>query len=321
MNPPADFWDFKPAWWLNNGHTQTIWPNLFRKTPRPQTEHERLELDDGDFLDLFHVNRGHSPIVLILHGLEGNIESHYAAGMLKQVQKRGMHGVLLHFRNCGHITNRLPRSYHAGETEDIQRVLKHLKTNGSDTPINVVSYSLSANALLKWLGESGENSMIDKAFAVSPPFDLMQSCEFINKGLSRVYEYHLMKKLRKSAKRKFSEIKGHVDVSTIPSLKNFMEFDDAITSRLHGFENAEHYYSTQSCYQFLEHIKTPTWVIHAENDPFLPKEAIPQADQFSSSTEFLLFPNGGHVGFLESRGFPHVEYWLEKKIPEFIANY
>lgn len=321
MQNESDFWQFKPAWWLNNAHLQTIWPNLFRKTPRPQVEKERLELQDGDFLDLFHVNKGNKPIVLILHGLEGNIESHYAAGMLDAVGKRNMHGVLLHFRNCGHITNRLPQSYHAGETGDLKSVLQHLHQSYPETPVSVVGYSLSANALLKWMGESGKDSMIEKAFAVSPPFDLMQSCEYIHQGFSRVYEHHLMKKLRKSAGRKYTEMPGFIEVSKVKRLKNFMEFDDAVTARIHGFKSAEHYYRTQSCRPFLKHIQTPTWIIHAENDPFLPVTAIPKPAELSNSAQLLLYKNGGHVGFLESNGFPKVNYWLENKIPEFILNH
>jgi predicted alpha/beta-fold hydrolase len=43
---------FKPAWWLRGAHAQTIWASLFRLKPRLKIEWQRVELPDGDFIDL-----------------------------------------------------------------------------------------------------------------------------------------------------------------------------------------------------------------------------------------------------------------------------
>ena len=110
--------DFKPAWWLPNAHAQTIWPTLFRRRPKLKLCRQRLELPDGDFLDLAHAGPRQGPSVLILHGLEGNLRSHYARGLLRALEGAGYHGVFLHFRNCGDEPNRLPRGYHSGEIGD-----------------------------------------------------------------------------------------------------------------------------------------------------------------------------------------------------------
>jgi len=73
---------FVPAWWLPGPHLQTIWPTLLRPRPALRLRRQRLELPDGDFLDLSRNGLENAPRVLVLHGLEGNLRSHYAVGLL-----------------------------------------------------------------------------------------------------------------------------------------------------------------------------------------------------------------------------------------------
>ena len=54
--------DFRPAWWLPGPHAQTLWPVLCRRRPRLALRRERLELPDGDFLDLDWTPGDHSPM-------------------------------------------------------------------------------------------------------------------------------------------------------------------------------------------------------------------------------------------------------------------
>src|SRR5579862_3510367 len=111
---------FKPAWWLTNSHCQTLWPFLFRSPIKNlNPKRERIELMDGDFIDLDWVGAETGPIVLLLHGLEGSIASPYAQGMLHAISKQGFRAVCMHFRSCSGERNRLSRMYHSGETSDI----------------------------------------------------------------------------------------------------------------------------------------------------------------------------------------------------------
>ena len=75
---------------------------------------ERLELPDGDFLDLAWTPDHGGPCVLVLHGLEGSHRSPYVRAMLAALHSAGYRGVLMHFRGCSGAPNRLPRSYHSG---------------------------------------------------------------------------------------------------------------------------------------------------------------------------------------------------------------
>ncbi|MEA2093825.1 MAG: hydrolase, partial [Pseudomonadota bacterium] len=65
---------FRPAWWLPGAHLQTIYPSLSRRRLHPEVQRERIELPDGDFIDLDWTQNTAGPIVLVLHGLEGSLE-------------------------------------------------------------------------------------------------------------------------------------------------------------------------------------------------------------------------------------------------------
>ena len=56
--------------------------------------------------------------------------------------------------------------------------------------------------------------------------------------------------------------------------RTFWEFDDAATAPLHGFRDADEYYTRSSSIHFLGRIKTPTLAVNAEDDPLLPADAL-----------------------------------------------
>ena len=159
--------EFRPSFWLTGAHLQTIWASRFRSLPSPDTKEEQIELDDGDFINLYWLTEGNGPIVIIVHGLEGDFSSNNVKAMFGVISKIGWNGVLLLNRNCGGFSNRLQRTYHAGETGDLDFVVNLVKKRFPDVPLMVYGYSLGGNILLKWLGEKGKHARISAAAAVS----------------------------------------------------------------------------------------------------------------------------------------------------------
>ena len=65
-----------------------MWGALFRRGSVP-LRRERVNTPDGDFVDLDWLDGSHAtPLVLVLHGLEGSARSHYAIGLLRLVRSR-----------------------------------------------------------------------------------------------------------------------------------------------------------------------------------------------------------------------------------------
>jgi len=311
---------FKPAWWLRNPHLQTLWPVIFRRRLRPPVRRERLELPDGDFVDLDCTLNDNGPIVVIFHGLEGSSRSHYARGMLSALPRHGMRAVLMHFRGCSGEANRLTRAYHSGDTGDIDFLVRTLRLREPNTPLAAIGYSLGGNALLKWLGEQGNDAPVQCAVAVSVPYLLHESTAHMNRGLSRVYQWHLLKSLKRGARRKAMQFTPPAPLEEINIMKSFFEFDDRVTARLHGFTGAMHYYTSSSSRQYLNRIRIPTLIVHAQDDPFMHAKVIPESSELSATIELDLHRHGGHVGFVGGSRPWKPRYWLDERIPNWLRK-
>ncbi len=314
---------FKPAWWLPNSHLQTLWPAFCRSQIKNLVlERERLELPDGDFVDLDWLDRNKSaPLVLILHGFEGSIDSHYAKGMLAACSQRGWRGVFMHFRGCSGEPNRLPRGYHSGETQDVDYVVNVLRGREADLQLAAIGYSLGGNILLKWLGETAQNNPLAAAIAISVPFDLHKASKRIQSGFSRIYQWYFLKCLRERLLHKFEQVDSLIDPGFLSEVQTMRDFDDRYTAPLHGFNGVDDYYQTASSRHYLHSIHVPTLILHAKDDPFMTEDVIPQGNEISPFVNLEITEAGGHVGFVSGNYPWRAEYWLEQRVPDFLQNY
>ncbi len=312
---------FQPTWWLRSPHLQTIWPTLFRPRPRLSLRNERLELDDGDFIDLAWTAEQSGPLVLFIHGLEGNLRSHYATGMLQRLQTAGLQCVFMHLRGCGSEMNRLARRYHSGETADPIQVITHLRTRYPTRPLYAIGISAGGNILLKLLGERGDSCVIERAMAISVPFDLAISSRTLGKGIARLYQAYLMRSLRRYlGKSTHKCFPPRVRLEEGLASRSLIEFDDAITAPMFGFLDAADYYHRASCRDFLPSIQTTTLIVHACDDPFMTTEVIPTASELPECVTLELAQHGGHVGFISGNDPCRLNYWLEQRALDFFTS-
>ncbi len=313
--------DFRVSWWLSNRHFQTLWGPLFRRQSFPSLTCERLELSDGDFIDLVWTTRKCGPIVVVLHGLEGSYKSHYIPGIFRAIHNNGWRAVLMHFRGCSGVQNRLLRTYHSGETGDLETVIRQIKFREPNVPVAALGYSIGGNMLLKWLGETGTGNPLCASVAVSPTFDLSCTARELEQGFSRLYQWHLLKRLVRKIRHKSKTMEYPFDIKKVNKLSTFRSFDDYVTAPLYGFSGVDDYYSHSSCGQYLRNVSVPTLILHARDDPFSTDQVIPGINQLSSSTTLELCSHGGHVGFVQGAFSRRVSYWLEERIPEYFSSY
>ena len=312
---------FEPAWWLPGANLQTLWPYYFRRSVQVDLTRERLELPDGDFVDLCLTGKAGGPVVAVFHGLEGCVDSHYVKSVLAAIEKRGWLAVLMHFRGCSGEHNRLARTYHSGDTGDIGFLIDSLHKRFPGVPIAAIGYSLGGNALLKYLGEADRNGQVHAAAAVSVPYVLAEGAKRLNTGFSRLYQRRLLGLLKRKFTGKFSDRDCPLDISEVPKLNDFFSFDDKITAPLHGFAGVEDYYTRSSSRQYLRSINVPVLLIHARDDPFMTEDVIPAEDELSEYVQLELAQTGGHIGFVSGKAPGYPVYWLEQRIIEFLDGY
>jgi hypothetical protein len=346
---------YAPPFWLAGGHLQTIIPSLFHQGPHIQYRRERWELDDGDFIDVdwtaahtapslpvaqtanteklgggdvkssgdlesSHDADASRPIVVIFHGLEGNSQSQYVKSLLACTLAKGWLGVVIHFRGCSGEPNRLPRSYYAGDSADIERMLARVRGRYPHNPLYAVGYSLGGNALLKWLGECAHCNLlpVTRAVAVSAPMDLQASAISIDTGLNRVfYSRMFLNSMRPKALAMAKRFPGLLNVRSIVNATTIQDMDAAVTAVLYGATSAVDYYQKNAAKPHLKNINLPTLIINAKNDPFMPARFLPTLDEVSAWVTLDYQQQGGHVGFFAARP-SQAHGWLAQRIVAFL---
>ena len=318
---------FRPALGLRNCHAQTVFPTAHRRRSWLTCQQQWWATPDGDQLAMLTPqplqDDPSRPLVLVLHGLEGSVHSPYVQGLMSALLAADFQVAVMHFRGCGGTPNKLPRAYHSGDSDDPRWLAEQLQQRYPSTPLMAVGYSLGGNVLLKWLGEDAQESPLIAAVAVSAPMDLAASSRRIRRGLSRFYQRHLLQSLKRSLQQKASDPALAAQLPALDNhrlFRNFQRFDDAFTAPMHGFDGVHDYYRRASSRPLLQAISVPTLIIHAKDDPFIGEDAIPSAAELSAHVQLELSQHGGHVGFV-SGSLWRPEYWLEQRLPAFLAQY
>ncbi len=314
--------DYFPPKWQFNAHIQTIYPSLFRKIPI-NYQRERVELQDGDFLDLdwSFVGKTHGKkLVIVTHGLEGDSKRHYVTGMVKKMNDNGYDGLGWNCRSCSGEMNRLPRFYHHGDIDDIRFVVNYAIENYQYEEVILVGFSMGGSMTLRLLGEKPETlpSQVKYGVAVSVPLDLFTSVFELYKPGRRFYMKRFINKLGKKIKEKAIQHPNNqlLNHQGYEKIKNFEQFDERYTARMFGFKNAHDFYRKAGAKPFLKTIKIPTLIVQAKNDPFLSPECLDLGDAENNPNLHLqLLDLGGHVGFMLPNSN---ETWVERRVWEFV---
>jgi predicted alpha/beta-fold hydrolase len=286
-------------------------------------ERERWDTPDGDFIDVdFAGDAAARERVVLFHGLEGDSDSHYARALAHHALERGWRLAIPHFRGCSGEPNRASRAYHSGDSEEVDWIVGRLA--GAWGPLNVAGVSLGGNALLKWLGERGQQARarVRRAAAVSAPLELAAAAEALDRGINRaVYTRRFLHTLRAKSLAKLEIFPGLYEAERVRRARTFREFDEFVTAPLHGFSGADDYWARSSSAPWLAQVRVPTLVLNALNDPFLPASALERATRAlrdaAGKNVVLEFPRtGGHAGFLAGP-FPGRHNWLPQRLFEF----
>lgn len=318
---------YSSPWWLSGAHLQTIWGKLFRPRRKLCLRRQLLPTSDGDEIELHSiVGSPTAPHLLLLHGLEGSLRSHYANGILSTAAAAGWSAHLLLFRSCGEGVNHTRRFYHSGDTGDVGFTIERLARDYPQGDFFLVGVSLGGNVLLKYLGENPAvvPSRVRGAAAISVPYDLARSAERINQGFSRVYQRYFLKTLKAKFVTKRKRFPDLPKEEEILALRTMVDFDDRVTAPLHGFQGAADYYRRSSAIGFLSGIRVPTLLLSSYDDPFLPPDVLREVAKRAAGNPALhieFHRSGGHVGFVRGSWPWRPGYYIDERIMDFFSQF
>ena len=298
----ADLTSWRAPRWLPGGNAQTIWPALVSRRPPAGTwRRERWDTPDGDFVDIDFIDgpAAGAPTLVLLHGLEGSSQSHYALAFAHWAQRAGWRFAVPHWRGCSGELNRAPRAYHSGDFDEVAWLLQRLHAHAG-VPLHVIGVSLGGNALLRWAAEAGDRAaaVVSTLAAVSAPLDLAAGGRAIDSGFNRLlYARMFLRTMKPKALAKLAQHPGLFDRERLLAARTLYEFDNVFTAPLHGFRDTDDYWARASAKPHLARIRVPTLALNARNDPFVPAASLPRPDAVGTHVTLWQPEHGGHVGF------------------------
>ncbi|HRK86217.1 alpha/beta fold hydrolase [Alcaligenes ammonioxydans] len=349
-----------PAW-LPGGHLQTIHGAFFARHHHIAFVRQRIDTPDGDFLDLdwtgpglfadklasgataqpdAHLSRtaarrwmqdqdwnslpatADTHALVLFHGLEGSSRSHYIQAIAQYFRARGWIVVVAHFRGCSGFPNRMARAYYSGDSEEVSFILNTVRTHLPHVRWHAAGTSLGGNAMLKYLGEAGDEvSWLQACASISVPLDLVACGRYLSESrMGRwFYSPYFLKSMRSKLQDKAHRFPGMVDTARLNQARTLRDFDDIYTAPMHGFSHALDYWTRASSKPLLRHIKVPTLVLNALNDPFVPQVSLPTIQDCSDAILLHQPAQGGHVGFITG-SIPGNMGWLPARLARFFET-
>jgi predicted alpha/beta-fold hydrolase len=270
---------FKPL--VKNGKVQTVLGYLLGGAKQPFYIRETWWLPDGDplFIDITQNPdcQPKDPIVILSHGLCGSSHSDYLLRLTNLLYDQRFNILRVNLKGAGHNDTVYAKGlYTAGSSNDLMQVCRYAKKRWPHSPLFVVGYSLSGNILLKALGEHPNlmARLVDKAISVCPPADLAASSARINRWENRLFERYFVDLAIKRAIKRHQAFPDLGDLPDINKDDSLFTFDNLYTAPQAGFDSAETYYYLASALRYIDHIKVPTHILIALDDPFIDNTAL-----------------------------------------------
>ena len=311
---------YLPSRIWQNPHVSTIYPSAFRKVNGVNYTRERLELSDGDFLDLdwSKSSANNHKLAIFTHGFLGNSTRPYLLGGVKAFNLANYDALAWNHRGLGGENNRFEKITTHGSSNDLEEVINYVLSKKQYTEIILVGYSKGGNISMKYAGQKAENipSEIKKIIAISSPTDLQGSVDVM--GKNGFYTERFKTKLIKFLLNR-SELIDNQTLKYFSKFKYLDDFTDNYIAPLHGFKDGRDYYEQCAAMQFVDKIRVPTLILNAKNDPVLSESCAMLDVAKHSDYIFSEVPNhGGHCGFFQpnSDGI----YWGDKRIVEFVVG-
>jgi len=279
----------------------------------PEVTRIEIPTPDDDFLELDITDlKNKSRIAVLFHGLEGSSSRYYITNLMQECVSRDMGVVAVNFRGCGSRLNRQPRFYHSGATDDYRTVFAWVSQQYNPEQLFAAGFSLGANALVKYLAEAGSDTPLTAATAISTPFDLKEGSVGLQRGFNRIYQKYFLKTLIQKLEQKR---KSYPELPRFTG-RTLYDFDNQVTAVIHGFGNAENYYTSCSSKKFMGEVQTPLLLIHAKPDPLCPITSAP-INKISQNRyiEPFFLDEGGHVGFWSIE-----EGWINRIIADWFTG-
>ncbi len=259
-------------------------------------------------------------ILVIVHGLGGDSDSHYVLTAAALAERLGLACLRMCMRGAGGDGGDL---YHAGLFTDVHAAIQSPELDRYERVL-VLGYSLGGHLALRYAASGSLDPRVRAVAAICAPIDLDQAVTAIDRPERWVYRRHILTSLKDMYRAVAARRPMPLPLDAALGIGLMREWDTRIMTRRFGYPSAEAYYASESAAPRLRDVSVPTLLVEAEADPMVPADTVRtalEAHPPSPLVDVRWVRVGGHVGFpgKTSLGFgptsglePQVIHWLQR---------
>lgn len=252
-------------------------------------------------------------LLVLLHGLGGNIDSGYMRAGLYYASSLSPMVLLLNLRGAdrrGFDFN------HAGLVADVDAALASERFRDVEKVV-ILGFSLGGHLALSYAAGQPDPRLLRVA-AISSPLDLSVSADTFDQGRFSVYRRHVMESLYQIYTRAYQRYPHGIVPEQARRITKIRQWDEHVIAPRHGYQSANHYYKEVSVSHKLAQLKVESLYVGALHDPMVPPRAAPIPPN-TPHLRSVWVPEGGHLGFAQNFGLglagplglePQVLSWL-----------
>jgi predicted alpha/beta-fold hydrolase len=297
---PLDLSYTHRPYYLFNKHVETVIPSVFFTVAEIVAERKRLELSDGDFVDLdWYYTNTSERLVILSHGMGGSTDRYYMKRSAEYFFEKGWNVLAWNNRGCSGEINRLVTLNHHGDHKDLELVVAHA-LGLSFKQITLIGFSMGGSHVANFLSQSAlaKDPRIIGGTGFSVTCDMKSMMKALKKPSNWIYRTTFLKKLKKRILELHKIHSKQVDINGLESIKSFDQFHEKYTTPIGGYRDIEEFYYQATPNNFLPNLQKPMLIVNALNDPLLGKECYPY--ELGSKIDLLKLETpkyGGHLGF------------------------
>lgn len=280
------------------------YPKLHPRT-RYMTGYETTQLHDG--------MEPLRPLLVILHGMAGGSHEPVIRSVCEKLRTE-MDVVVLNLRGCARTPITTPELYCSKSTGDIREFVARVHARFPNKPVYAAGFSFGGMVLGNYLVEEGSECPLKGAITVQLPWDMVSSFERVQLSWSGKYLLgpavtkflvRLVKLNRGPLQEKYPELVTDEQFAKAAKFRHTLDFDDAITAKLYGYESGMEYYRQTLPVHQMERVAVPLVAIYSNDDPVISE--LPRAGVEANPNIVMVESSlGGHLGFYQPDG----ESWL-----------
>ncbi|EDM75327.1 Alpha/beta hydrolase fold-1 protein [Plesiocystis pacifica SIR-1] len=229
-------------------------------------------------------------LVLILHGLGGSADSTYVLSAAAAAAAAGHAYLRLSMRGAGDSGRDF---YHAGLWADLAAVLGD-PSLARFRRVFVVGFSLGGHVALHLACSPDPDPRVAGVVAICSPLDLLLNAHSFDAPSMWLY--------RRSIVGGLEDILARIEDGPRRNFHGIRAWDREVVVPRWGFEDENHYWTSQSIGPRLGETKRPFLYVAAEDDPIVPLETVrPHLERARAAqpelAQVAYVRRGGHVGF------------------------